>query len=253
MHSADARLKSFDDIWFSAFASCKLLAGETDLSSGASDMASMLEFLMTDTTISMVLPKAQVDLIQGYIASRLGEEMASMLIDMQPFFLMVWMMELPDNLNEVEGVMDIYLQNLATSQGKMVIGLETAAEQLEVIRGVPFLYQAEMLYDFVWMESMGESNDVITMSDSMLVQTYLRQCPDEFMSLAKEIDLNEQLMEQLLPLRNERFVNRLEKIMQDHPVFCAIGALHLPGDNGMIAMLRNRGYEVLPVSFKFLH
>ncbi|MFM7106647.1 MAG: TraB/GumN family protein, partial [Flavobacteriales bacterium] len=60
-------------------------------------------------------------------------------------------------------------------------------------------------------------------------------------------------MAQLLPLRNIRFINRLDDLLKMSPVFCAVGALHLPGENGMIALLKARGYDVAPVHFKFLH
>lgn len=252
MHSSDDRLRRWDDNWQKAFESCGIIAGETDLAHGSLDMLSMLQTLMIDTTIEKVLPPSKVETIRNYIAQRLGPEMASVMMKMQPFFLMVLLMELPEDLTEVGEVMDIYLQGLASQKGKQVVGLETSAEQLEVIKGVPILYQAEMLYEFVSLSSKGLHLDVMALSDSLIIQTYLNQCLNDFVVLSKEIEFDEQLMDQLLPRRNLRFVNRLGPLMTQMSVFCAVGALHLPGNDGMIALLRSQGFKVFPVRFEFL-
>ncbi|MFM7105544.1 MAG: TraB/GumN family protein, partial [Flavobacteriales bacterium] len=116
----------------------------------------------------------------------------------------------------------------------------------------PILYQAEMLYEFVSLSSKGLHLDVMALSDSLIIQTYLNQCLNDFVVLSKEIEFDEQLMDQLLPRRNLRFVNRLGPLMTQKSVFCAVGALHLPGNDGMIALLRSQGFKVFPVRFEFL-
>jgi uncharacterized protein YbaP (TraB family) len=253
MHSNDDRLRRFDDHWRTAFESCDIIAGETDLSSGSMDVMPMLQAMMTDTTMDMVLQPEKVEAIRNYIVKRLGSEMAPMMMKMQPFFLMVLLMELPEDLTEVGEIMDIYLQDLALRSGKKVQGLETSTEQLEVISGVPVLYQAELLFEFVSMSATDLPMDFIGLNDSLLIQTYLNQCLDEFVVLSEQIDFDERLMTQMLPVRNVKFVNRLEELFKLNSVFCAVGALHLPGNNGMIALLRERGYHVTPVFFKFSH
>ena len=39
----------------------------------------------------------------------------------------------------------------------------------------------------------------------------------------------------------------MEERMEQKPVFFAVGAGHLPGENGIIQLLRNHGYKVTPV------
>ncbi|WP_179334076.1 TraB/GumN family protein [Winogradskyella costae] len=48
----------------------------------------------------------------------------------------------------------------------------------------------------------------------------------------------------MLYIRNENMVISLEKLMPTQSVFAGVGAAHLPGEHGMINMLRNRGYTV---------
>lgn len=253
MHSNDARLRCFDKVWRSSFEDCDIVAGETELNIGNEDMSSMLPMLVNDSTLARVLPAAKVEVIENYLTSRVGAEMAAVLMKMQPFFIMVLMMELPDDLSEVGMVMDIYLQDFAIRQGKKVVGLETAIEQMEVISGVPIAYQAELLYEFVASDSKGNETNLYDQNDSLLIQTYLRQCLDELDLILDDLEFNERLMKQLLPMRNLRFSERLVSLMGVHSVFCAVGALHLPGDEGMIALLRSRGYVLTPIHFEFVN
>jgi uncharacterized protein YbaP (TraB family) len=58
-------------------------------------------------------------------------------------------------------------------------------------------------------------------------------------------------MEALIEKRNERFLQRLLPYLKENNVFCAVGAMHLPGERGMLAMLRREGYNVEPVPFEF--
>ena len=48
----------------------------------------------------------------------------------------------------------------------------------------------------------------------------------------------------LLDFRNHRFLDRLQGALTEGGVFVAIGAGHIPGDAGLIALLREADYEV---------
>ncbi|MBK8520903.1 MAG: TraB/GumN family protein [Chitinophagaceae bacterium] len=48
----------------------------------------------------------------------------------------------------------------------------------------------------------------------------------------------------LLDNRNKNWVEQLKVIMKNNPVFTAVGAGHLVGKNGLIALLRAEGYTV---------
>jgi uncharacterized protein YbaP (TraB family) len=51
----------------------------------------------------------------------------------------------------------------------------------------------------------------------------------------------------LLEARNTRFLERLGDDLSDGGVFLAIGAAHLPGKTGLVAMLREKGHRVTRV------
>ena len=46
--------------------------------------------------------------------------------------------------------------------------------------------------------------------------------------------------------RNNRWLRKIEVILKDRTCLIAVGAMHLPADKGLIALLRAKGYNVQP-------
>ena len=51
----------------------------------------------------------------------------------------------------------------------------------------------------------------------------------------------------LIDDRNKKWAKQLPAIMKEVPTFIAVGALHLPGENGILNLLKQQGYTVDPV------
>ena len=47
--------------------------------------------------------------------------------------------------------------------------------------------------------------------------------------------------------RNQNWIPKIEEKIKDHSCFIAVGAAHLPGDKGVLNMLKQKGYTVTPV------
>jgi hypothetical protein len=56
-----------------------------------------------------------------------------------------------------------------------------------------------------------------------------------------------ELSKRLLTDRNKIMVDRMETVLQGGDAFIAIGALHLPGNEGVIARLREQGYKITAI------
>ena len=52
----------------------------------------------------------------------------------------------------------------------------------------------------------------------------------------------------LLKDRNEKWVQVIPELMRKQSQFIAVGALHLPGPDGVISLLQKQGYTVKPVT-----
>ncbi len=51
----------------------------------------------------------------------------------------------------------------------------------------------------------------------------------------------------LLDQRNRNWVVKLKELMKDKSLFVAVGAGHLPGNQGVLELLRKEGYKVKPL------
>lgn len=248
IHSNDSLLNTFDKTWWSAFKSCDVFAGEVN----ASDVTEMMEVLkeagMKDTTLSDLYTEQELDRVRNYLLSKVDAPMAIFLMRMKPFYIMAALMQIPESEGPYTQVMDLRLQTIALEQGMKVIGLETNKEQSASISSVSLKEQADMLLEFVDSEKT-VNEDLIE-----LEKYYHMQKLDAMLMMTLKIDsplYSEKMMEAIVFERNNRFVERLLPHLIESSVFCTVGALHLPGENGLIQQLRSHGYVLEPVPFKF--
>lgn len=84
-----------------------------------------------------------------------------------------------------------------------------------------------------------------------MVTAYKEQRIKELESLMKNENFGmETNQDILLDKRNKNWVEQLKSIMKKEPVFVAVGAGHLPGETGLIVLLRKEGYKVRPLENK---
>lgn len=140
--------------------------------------------------------------------------------------------------------LQIYLE--AQRQGKAVIGLETAADQLALFDDMPPALQLQLLDEVVkkadelptQLEELTAAylaGDLARLEQSARAQ-YTQMTPE--LGRWFEVAVVEQ--------RNRRMLERLAEIAADGPVLIAVGALHLAGETGLIAGLGRQGYRVEP-------
>lgn len=147
-----------------------------------------------------------------------------------------------------EQVLDSVIATRATETGKKLVGLETAAEQLEAIASLPEDYHVSALEET--LASGNVANDMIqTLRDTYLAGDVGVVFPLMKVALPKAGDGEgaAQFQEALIEKRNITMVERSREMFQKGSVFMAVGALHLPDDNGIVAMLRNEGFEITPL------
>ncbi len=122
-----------------------------------------------------------------------------------------------------------------------VTGLETLNMQFSLINDLPREEQIMLLE-----ETLNEikANDGSAESQNQMLSLYTQQ---DIEGLSKMID-QEQVLKahapEFLMSRNHNWVNQLDDIMKKTPSFIAVGAAHLPGEEGLINLLRKKGYTV---------
>jgi uncharacterized protein len=132
-----------------------------------------------------------------------------------------------------------YLITRAHKTHKPIVGLETAREHAEIFLGLTERQsEAYLLLEFI---PQGEAiNNTKTMQawrkgDADAVAREFHDAFHDFPSLA----------ERLLDNRNRNWIPKIEGYLQSgQACFVVVGAAHLGGPNGLISLLKGRGYTV---------
>jgi hypothetical protein len=126
---------------------------------------------------------------------------------------------------------------------KPVKGLETAAFQAGLFDSIPYEKQAKELVDY--LDSM-DQNKKITQQLAVL---YTSQDLDGIQALSDKDDPEMNgYMDLLLYNRNRKWAKELDGLLPGKSLLIAVGAGHLPGQQGVIELLRKEGYTVDPVN-----
>lgn len=142
--------------------------------------------------------------------------------------------------------LDMALQLQATRQGKSTHGLETMQEQIAVFNGMSLDDQVVLLRDAVQNAQM--TRDAL----EELTQIYLKRDLAALMALQdkyKPADarVHTEMMQRLLTQRNHIMARRMHARLQEGNAFIAVGALHLPGKDGLLQLLSAAGYRLTRV------
>lgn len=145
-------------------------------------------------------------------------------------------------LGEAPKSYELEIKKLADSAGIEIIGLETFEEQIGFFDSIPQEIQIGML-----MKSIRE----YTKSSQQLmelIEQYKMQDLDGLYSIMMQDESGFiQIEDLLITGRNKIWVPKLMEIIQETPVFIAVGAGHLPGNEGVIELLRAQGYKLTPL------
>ncbi len=165
----------------------------------------------------------------------------SFLQTMKPYMLIALLYPKMMPCKTVSGVEE-ELMKLAKFQNKEIKGLETMELQAAVFDSIPYEEQAKELLKSIDSMEMNKKN-----FDTMM-RVYKSQRLSAIEALFSKSEFGMQNHEDiLLNKRNINWVEQLGTILKKESVFIAVGAGHLVGKNGLIALLRKKGYKVLPL------
>lgn len=201
----------------------------------------------TDTTFKSLFTDEEYEKINQCAKENLMFDVG-MLPKVKPVFLtnnliVVLYMKHIGGFNPQEQL-DTYFQTQATEKGKKAEGLETMDFQLDLLyNGSSLKRQAETLICFI--NNIDENLELA----KELTEAYMAQ---DLKTLEKISDselcgMSQQEEEAMIDNRNKKWAKMLPEIMNAAPTFVAVGVLHLPGENGLLNLLKQQGYTVEPV------
>ncbi len=140
-------------------------------------------------------------------------------------------------------VLDLTLYTAALARQLPVSGLESPAEQLAAFDALSHAQQVELLQHALRNEAE------LPNQYRELVEAYLARDLATLVRLAEEAmgpgSGNDAFGKALIGDRNQRMTERIERLAgEGGGLFVAVGALHLPGEEGLVQSLRRRGFDV---------
>jgi uncharacterized protein YbaP (TraB family) len=206
-------------------------------------LAMATAFMLTDG--STLESHIGSQLYQRSVKAMAAHGMPEMMVArMKPWAVAVTLMTPPP---ETGVVLDLMLYQEATAQGKPVTGLETPMEQMSLFDSFSGRDQIALLKDTL------DNMDEIPRMFADLKAAYLDRDLARLVKVSDDSmrDNNQRLVEdfnrKLITERNHRMVQRMQPLLKEGQQFIAVGALHLPGEEGLLQLLNDQGYSVTAV------
>jgi uncharacterized protein len=201
-----------------------------------------------DTTLADLLSKDDYKKVRDYFAGKTTLLPFDVLETYKPMLAASLLMEPGGNCKSSEAMEEVIMKQAKASQ-KKIRGLESMAYQLSIFDTIPYKMQALQLVKYVDAVKKGKDDDA--KEYDKLVDAYKEQDLSKLEMITKSGDVGiSSFTDILLYNRNRNWVEKLKDIMADHSLLIAVGAGHLPGEKGLISLLRKAGYTVKPVPNK---
>jgi uncharacterized protein YbaP (TraB family) len=144
---------------------------------------------------------------------------------------------------DASNLIDVAVQSRANEAGRPSAGLESIQEQIDLLFNGSLKEQAQGLLETCKQDEFFQQQSVA------LADAYMSQSLDKVYQVMTDATMggSEEAMDILIYNRNRNWVEKLVTIMPERACLVCVGAGHLPGDKGLLQLLRNAGYTVEPM------
>jgi uncharacterized protein len=142
--------------------------------------------------------------------------------------------------------MMLYLQ--AQERGQAVHGLETIEEQLRILDILDLDEQVILLEQS--LDGMADFPDLLEKMHQLYLQrnlTSIMQFSLEYMQNDEHQKIVDKFMNYIVDQRNFIMLERMRPRLQEGNAFIAVGAMHLPGERGLIKLLEQNGFTLTSI------
>lgn len=139
--------------------------------------------------------------------------------------------------NGMPQFLDAYFETYCFNAKKNFHELESLVDQVELVSDFPFAERDAInlsLYDF---------------AQEKLMDLYLKGDLDALNRFVEaNLSVKESAYDNLIVKRNVKMASKLDSLLKTKKsLFCAVGSGHLAGSDGLIRLLRSKGYRLRPV------
>ncbi len=235
-----------------AIEACDAVYGEivqSEMSSPAAQQKIMAQAMApADSTLNKIYSPEQYDSINTYLKELSGGMISlDQMVMLKPQMVATQMSlfesaKIFPNFNPNEQL-DMTVQTLGQQKGKSLNGFETVDFQLDMLLGGSIKKQAEGLLD------MARKKEKIGEFSRELAKAYIAQDLETMLNLMLDPEMGTDPEDQakMIDDRNEAWKNTLVSLMPEQSIFVCVGAGHLPGEKGLLNLLKQAGYTVEPM------
>ena len=195
-----------------------------------------------DTSLLSLFNEEETAKVNAWLKDEMGASL-EMLSVMKPMTIMVTVQNkiLTEMMPEIATMtsIDKYMQTLGQSKGKSIGELESADYQMELLYGNSLEEQAEALLEMI---DHGDSKGLL----QQLTNAYKSQNLDTLWKVFQE-QMTGYEYDAIVKVRNLNWEKQMKELLPKQSTLFVVGAGHLPGESGMINLLREAGYKVKPV------
>lgn len=138
---------------------------------------------------------------------------------------------------EEDTYLDLYIFQTASRLKKPVVSVEDLNESLKLVM---------QAYTDMYPEDKERKYNP---DFDRLLEEYYRQADlGKLDSLVQKQGYSDTYYDCMLYTRNKNMVSRMDSFMRMGPMFTGVGASHLPGEKGVISLLRKMGYQVRAIN-----
>lgn len=239
MHAKEKAIFNFSENFNKAFNNAETFAMEIALES---DMyTGIFNMMMADENYNIhnYLSNAEYAKLDNWLKKEYGFKL-KMFEKIKPIFLYVMTNKASMGMRN-EPFLDEYLAREAEAKGKEVVGLETMEEQVAALDNISLEEQFKMILQSIDHQKKEEK------AFEKLLKTYMKQDLDKMLKLIQESSISEVSYKKLINERNITMTQRILPLLKEKSTFVAVGAGHLPGEQGIVNLLRKQGYAVEPI------
>ena len=205
--------------------------------------------MRNDTTLSDLLSESDYKKVKAFFTSKSSMIPFSILETYKPMLAASMIMQTSTDCDNAISMEQIIMQQ-AKQDRKEIKGMETMTYQLSIFDSIPYEVQAKQLLAFI---TENDTEDKASKEYEEMASAYRNQELNKLEMLINKEEFGVgNFADLLLYNRNRNWVVSMGKIFSANSAVIAVGAGHLPGEKGVINLLRKAGYKVDPMENKML-
>lgn len=235
IHLTDPRVFEWHDTVYRQLGMCRAFASELDLSMENMMKAAGMMLLPEGQTLHDRFSVEEYTMVREAVKSCSGLDLA--LFDKVKPAALIALCFNGKHATDMEATVDELLYRKAKADGLATYGIETVEEQIGVLDKIPDSYVV------AYFRNLDKQNTEL----EKLIRSYRQADLDSLWLLVQDEESGALLTDEMIRMRNYRMSERIIPMINKESTFIAVGTGHLPGDEGLIALLRKAGYIVEPV------